>query len=112
MLLGRKVTYCRKCYYKKWERAAASFIRTLLGFLFILLLYSEYSVHIQEGNYSLWVYYWHLQDQVFGDLKQLGVISVSLQEEGQNIKTTFWSFPSQLHADLKSMLQHVKGTEG
>lgn len=33
MLLGRKVTYCRKCYYKKWERVADSFIRTLLGFL-------------------------------------------------------------------------------
>lgn len=32
MLLGRKVTYCRKCYYKKWERAADSFIRTLLCF--------------------------------------------------------------------------------
>lgn len=32
MRLGRKVTYCRKCYYKKWERVADSFIRTLLGF--------------------------------------------------------------------------------
>lgn len=42
----------------------------------------------------------HLQDQVFGDLKQLGVISISLQQKGQNIKTAFWSFPSQLHADL------------
>lgn len=101
MLFGRKVTYCRKCNYKKWERVADSFIRTLLGFFYSLfLLDSDYSVHIQEGNYSLWVYYWHLQDQVFGNLKQLGVISISLQEEGQNIKATFWSFPSQLHADL------------
>lgn len=43
---------------------------------------------------------WHLQDQVFGDLKQLGVIPVSLQQEGQNIETAFRGFPSQLHADL------------
>lgn len=43
---------------------------------------------------------WHLQDQVFRDLKQLGVIPVSLQQEGQNIETAFWGFPSQLHADL------------
>lgn len=50
--------------------------------------------------YSLRVCDRHLQDQVFGDLKQLRVISISLQQKGQNIKTAFWSFPSQLHADL------------
>lgn len=57
------------------------------------------STHKKE-SYSLWVCDGHLQDQVFRDLKQLGVISISLQQKGQNIKTAFWSFPSQLHTDL------------
>lgn len=51
-------------------------------------------------NNLLWVCDRHLQDEVFGDLKQLRVISIGLQQEGQNIKTALWSFPSQLHADL------------
>lgn len=51
----------------------------------------------------------NLQDQVFGDLKQFWVISISLQQKGQNIKTAFWSFPTQLHADLMTdKMQSVK----
>ena len=43
----------------------------------------------------------HLQDEVFGDLEQLGVVSVGLQQEGEHVETTLRGLPSELDADLQ-----------
>lgn len=66
-----------------------------------MYLDSAYFMHAwEEKHNSLWVCDWHLQNEVFGDLKQLGVIAVGLQQKGEHVETTLRSLPPELDADL------------
>jgi len=42
----------------------------------------------------------HLQDEVFGNLEQLGVVPAGLKQEGEHVEASLRSFPAELNADL------------